>query len=286
MNPVLSKELRQRLRNYKGMLVLFIYLLILGSFTLGFMYLNWQHTAVTFNPEQSFSVFAVLTVFQLVLLGFVIPGLTAGAISGERERQTLNVSLITELSPLKIITGKMLSATAFTGLLLLASLPLYGLILLFGGINPLQLLNIFGFYLVTIFLFAAIGITCSTFFKRTGVSTVVAYGLVAFIGAGTGFLAIFVELITPHPYPMGDAPIAPIVSPESIYYYQLVVQYLLAINPVAVLMGILEGGNIPGIGTSEKLMLPYWAIYSLFYLSISVLMLLGSARRLNPLRKK
>ncbi|MTI79287.1 MAG: ABC transporter permease [Firmicutes bacterium] len=270
-NPVLLKELRQRFRSFKASLILFIYLLVIGGFVLGFMYLNWRQEAVVFNPSQSREIFAMLSVAQLILLGFVTPGLTAGSISGERERQTLNVLLTTELRPAGIIFSKMISSCAFTILLITATLPLFSIVLMYGGVSPSQLWGVFGFYLVSMYLFAAVGMACSTFFRRTGISTVTSYGITAFIGAGTVFLAAFIyEVSRGNVYP----------RPEGV---PLSVQFLVDINPVVVLMRILGEG--PPFGVSENWLLPYWLVYTVFYLVVGTLLLIWSSKRLNPLRR-
>ena len=270
VNPVLVKELRMRFRNFKGPLILALYLLVIGGFILGFIYLTW-HDSAAFNPTRSREIFTALSVTQLILLGFVTPGLTSGVISGERERQTLNVLLTTELSPRTIVISKMISSCAFTLLLIAATLPLYSIVLMFGGIAPGQLLGVFGFYLVTMFLFAAIGIACSTFFKRTGISTVTAYGLTAFLGAGTAFIAVFIYEVIQRSqnFPRTDD-------------VPLIVQLLLDINPMMVLVRILGEDVL----SDPAWVVPYWVTYLVFYIGLGVLLLLWSGYLLNPLRKK
>ncbi|WP_031516331.1 ABC transporter permease [Desulfofalx alkaliphila] len=270
-NPVLLKELRQRFRTIKTPAIIFLYLLVIGSFTLGIIYLNDLHSGHVFDPYHSKEIFIILSVSQLILLGFVTPGLTAGTISGERERQTLNVLLTTQLSPMSIVVGKMISSCAFTLLLVLSTLPLYSIVFIYGGVAPAQLLGVFGFYLVTMFLFAAIGIACSTYFKRTGISTVTAYGFTAFLGAGTAFLGAFI-------YDVTRRNVFP--RPEDI---PLSVQFLFDINPVIMLIRLLGEG--PPFGSDVQWVLPYWLIYIIFYLGMGLLLLIWSGRILNPLRK-
>ena len=271
-NPVMLKELRQRFRTTKTPAIIFLYLLVIGGFTLGFIYLNWRYSSMTFDPHSSRQIFITLSVAQLILLSFVSPGLTASNISGERERQTLNVLLTTQLSPIGIVVGKMVSSCAFTMLLLIATLPLYSIVLMFGGVAPSQLWAVFGFYLVTMFLLASIGMACSTFFKRTGVSTITAYGFTAFLGAGTAFLAAFIyEATVRNTYPR------PEVMPGS-------VQFLLDINPVFVLLRIMGEANAVSAEEAQWI-LPYWGVYTVFYLGVGVLLLLWSSRMLNPLKR-
>ena len=265
INPVLTKELRERFRTPKTALMIILYLLVIGGFSLGFIYMSMRDSTGYFQPWNNREIFSVLSVAQLILLAFVIPGLTAGTISGERERQTLNVLLTTKLTPFGIIVSKMLSSCGFTVLLMIASLPLYCVVFIFGGISPGQIAGLMGFYLVTVFLFASVGMACSTYFKRTGVSTVTAYGIIFLIGGGTGFLAGFLwqfyrtQFLTETP---------------------LVVQFLQDINPVMVLLRIL--GVEAVFGKDRELLLPYWSIYTSVWLLIGSLFITWAVYRLNP----
>ncbi len=270
INPVLLKELRQRFRTIKSPLLIALYLLVIGALVLGFIYLLWRQMPGYYQPGVSRGIFILLSISQLVLVGFVTPGLTAGSISGERERQTLNVLLTTKLTTGGIVVSKMLSSISFTVLLVLATLPLYNIVFLYGGVAPFQVLSVFGFYLVTVFLFAAVGVACSTYFKRTGVSTVTSYGVVFALSVGTLLLGWFIYGVTrvPNPYP----------SPPP-----LVAQLLIDINPIMVMMRVL--GESSG-GFDRELLLPHWAIYVLFYLITGVLLLYWSSRKLNPAHSK
>lgn len=277
MNPVLSKEIYQRFRGYKGVIILFFYLAFIGAFALASIYLLWITNKNAFILGQNFAVFSALATFQLIVLCFVIPALTSGAITGEKERKTLDVLLVTKLHEFHIIFGKMLSSLAFVILLLIATLPLYGLVLILGGIDPMQLLALFGFYFITSILFATIGMACSVSINRTGMSTVCAYILTAFISLGTFVLAFFIDAV---------ADIAMKVEADKIYTYKGIVSHLLATNPIAVLTAILKGEyeDILVLQYEGILVLPYWVIYTLFCIVLSVLLLCYSAWRINPLK--
>ncbi|NLI11264.1 MAG: ABC transporter permease [Peptococcaceae bacterium] len=277
INPVLLKELRQRFRTQKTSWLLALYLLVIGAFVLGFMYLNWRHSPGIFQPSRSRELFMMLSVTQLVLLAFVTPGLTAGVISGERERQTLNILLTTRLTARQIVWSKLVSSSAFVVLLVVATLPLYSIVFLYGGVAPGQVLGVFGSHLVTMFLFGSIGVACSSFFKRTGVSTVTAYGLAFALSAGTGFLAVFLYQMDRFQHQEAWNPAA-----WSSGFIAGAVEFLQNINPVFVLMKILGQG---GIDTGVSLGLPYWGIYTVFYLALGVLLLYWSARLLSPRKR-
>ncbi len=69
---------------------------------------------------------------------FVVPGQAAVTIVGERERQTLPLLQVSQLSGTRIITGKLASSLAFILLLLVVSLPLLAVPVLLGGVTIAQ----------------------------------------------------------------------------------------------------------------------------------------------------
>jgi ABC-2 type transport system permease protein len=266
-NPVMIKELRARFRTPKTVWILACYLVVMGAILFGFIYLGPFQRGY-FQPGQNKEMFILLTIIQLGMIGFLAPGLTAGTISGERERQTLNILLTTQLSPFSIIMNKMMTSILFIGLVVISSLPLYSFVFLYGGISPGQLIKVFWFFAVNIFLFGSIGIFCSTWFKRTGVSTIVAYGWCFFIGVGTGLLAFFVwGLFAKF---LWEA------------HKDFVFSILFNLNPGFVLLNILDDK----LTNSFNLLVTPWVFYSVFYIIFSFILLAGATYLLNPLHRK
>lgn len=180
-NPVFVKELKLRFRSFKSFSGLMFYLAVLCIFIAGFLLLTTEFTGKGFfRPETSFMMFAVLTILQMALVLFITPSLTAGAISSEREKQTLNILLTTTQSSTQIVIGKLLSSVSFLVLMLVAGLPLYSLVFLFGGVSPSQLISIFLFYLVTVVAIGSIGVMFSTITKKTIVAMIATYGSIIF----------------------------------------------------------------------------------------------------------
>ena len=105
-NPVLVKEIKLRFRSFKSFTGILFYLIAMAIFVFGFIMLTTSFTGTGyFRPEESFFMFAMLTFIQLGLILFITPGLTAGAISTEREKQTLNILLTTSQTSFQIIIG-------------------------------------------------------------------------------------------------------------------------------------------------------------------------------------
>ena len=75
----------------------------------------------------------MLSLFQLLLVCFIAPAFTAGAISLEREKLTLDMLVVTPMRPGGLVIGKLFSALAFVILMLLAGIPISALVLMYGG---------------------------------------------------------------------------------------------------------------------------------------------------------
>lgn len=188
-NPIVAKEYRSRMRTWRSPLAMTVYILLLGG-------LGWAiFSAMTFSARSSFTgsqaanygqgLFLYLVLFQMVLLAFITPALTAGAISSERERQTIDLLFVTKLPAFSILWGKLLASMSFVLLLLLLSVPIFSLVFLFGGIELDQVAAAFLVTAVSSLTLGIIGIACSTAFRRTLPATVAAYGAAFILLAGT-----------------------------------------------------------------------------------------------------
>lgn len=255
-NPVLVKEIKLRFRNMKSFTGLFFYLLIMGIFVFGFINLTSSISGSGFfRPEESFMLFSMLSYIQLGLILFITPGLTAGTISSEREKQTLNILLTTAQSSFQIIFGKLLSSIAFLLLLLVSGLPIYSMVFLYGGVSPSQIAAIFLFYFLTLLVIGGLGVMYSTLTRRTIVSMIVTYSTMIFLTAVTGFFLILSVSLS-------SAAMGTGVSPLSYFWA--------SINPAVVLLTLLEPGFNDEIGQMTGVSLPLWVSYTIFYVLIFV----------------
>ena len=178
INPILERELKTRMRSWKTAMLLFGYLAILGlvvAFAFFAESTSYRYGSYGFDPTIVTGIYAAISLFQLGLLLFILPIFTATSISGERERQTLDLLLCTDISPWKIIFGKMSAALAFVFLLVFAALPFTGVILLFGGVTFIDLIKIMLFYMATAFMVSSIGMFCTTHFKKNISSIIMSY---------------------------------------------------------------------------------------------------------------
>ncbi len=273
-NPVLMKELKLRFRAFKSFSGLMFYLAVLCIFVVGFLMIYTQFSGTAFfKPSDSFMMFSVLSILQMALVMFITPGLTAGAISTEREKQTLNILLTTTQSSTQIIIGKLLSSVAFLILMLVAGLPLYSLVFLFGGVSPSQYVTIFLFYLVTLIAIGSIGIMFSTITKKTIVSMIATYGAMIFLGGITAFF-FFIgvsmdQMVAGNPGTQNLTPFSPIS-----YFW-------VSINPGALMLSILYPEVSNSIDSLVGISLPIWVVYLIFYILLTVGCLAIAIRKLR-----
>ena len=170
-NPVLTKELRVRMRGARAYWIIFGYLSFLALVLL-VQYAAWL-SRVQFNGGASDAsrlgtdIFNMIIVTQVFLVLFITPAITSGALTIEREQQTMDLLTLTRLPRHSIITGKLLAAAAFTALLLVSSLPLISICFMLGSIDPMM---VFSYYCMMLFgslMIGAMGLMWSSLAKTT-----------------------------------------------------------------------------------------------------------------------
>jgi len=180
-NPVLTKELRVRMRGARAYWIIFGYLTFL-ALVLIVQYAAWLSSVKysgggASNAAQLGSdIFNMIMATQVFLVLFITPAITSGALTIEREQQTMDLLTLTRLPRRSIISGKLLAATAFTALLLVSSLPLISVCFMLGSIDPLM---VFSYYMMMLFgslLIGAIGLMWSSLAKTTTQAVMITYG--------------------------------------------------------------------------------------------------------------
>lgn len=173
-NPVLQRELLVNLRTNRAFLLLAIYQLLLAAVVL----VAWptdERLDLTTNPRSAEKLVNLFFLGQYVIASLMAPSFAAGAITGEKERHTYEMLLASPLRPGAIVLGKMVASLTHLGMLILASLPIIVLCLPLGGVSVYEVLAAYLGLIVSVILFGAIGVFCSSYFSRTSSSLVVSY---------------------------------------------------------------------------------------------------------------
>lgn len=192
-NPVTVKELRGRMRGARGFIILTVYLMLLSGFIV-LIYASYAAAAnQTYGPDPRQAgkpIFAAVLGIQVMLVLFLAPSFTTGAISGEKERQTYDLLRTTLLPARALVVGKLLSALGFVLLLILAAIPLQSIAFLLGGVSPLELFVSQLLLIVSAVAFSMIGLFFSAMLRSTLASSVTTFATTIFIVAGIPAVAL------------------------------------------------------------------------------------------------
>jgi ABC-2 type transport system permease protein len=180
MNPMIRKELRQRMRERRGWLLPSLYLLVLGA-VVTFAYFITTTDRGRSNIQGStvgVALFLTLAYSQLALLLLLVPIFSAGSITIEKEQRTLAGLLTSLLTSTEIWWGKFVSSLLFVLLLLVTSLPVLSMAFAFGGIGPWEIFSATVTTVLILGCMSAIGLYCSSAFQRSVHATAVSYATV------------------------------------------------------------------------------------------------------------
>ena len=182
-NPVLTKELRSRMRGGRAFWVMFLYLGVIGLVFV-ICYASWAYITTNQTSASGLgrNLFSAATIVQLILAGVIVPSLTSGMITLEKEQKTYELLAATGLSPRNIVLGKLFSALIFVVLLVLTTIPFTSVSFFFGGVSPFEVLAVYALLLSISFLAASIGIVFSAIVNRTSGAVMSSYGVVILLG--------------------------------------------------------------------------------------------------------
>ncbi len=284
LNPVMLKELRGRMRGVRAFFVLTVYLGLMSSFT-ALLYLVYipvnRATGSAAAGEVGRVLFMGIVGIELVLIIFIAPAFTAGAITGERERQTYDLLRATLLPVPSFVLGKLESALGYVLLLLLAAIPLQSIAFLFGGVTEGELVLAFVILMVTAITLGTVGIYFSAVTPRTLTASVRSYSA-TLVGA---FVAPVVASVV-----LGILRAAfGLSSPAADALLIYVGDFLVSLNPIATALTtqeLLINRQVVGFWTdtlaSNGSTIPRvspWITFTIIYLAVSAILVVLSIRR-------
>lgn len=196
MNPVARLELRRRFRSMRSHGILTTYLAIVSGLAM-VLYLGASlttgPTAIGAGRAVGQGLFYIVTGLLLVLVCFIGPAFAAGSISGERERQTLDLLRVTPVLARHVVWAKFWSSFGFVLVLVLITLPIYMLALLIGGVEPMQLGMVVTTVTASGFAFVALSVFASAHTASRLGATILTYAIVLLLVVGTSVLTLFLS---------------------------------------------------------------------------------------------
>ncbi len=197
VGTIMVKELRSRMRGRRAFIVLTIYLGLLALIAYGVYLLtapnadNGLAGSANASALVGQAIFITLSIFQLILICFIAPAATAGQISLEREKQTLDLLISTPMRPGAIVIGKLAAALAYVVLMIVAAVPITAIVLMYGGATIGDIMRQQVVLLAIAFGLGAIGLFFSALLKRTQAATVLTYITVLALTLGTAAIFVF-----------------------------------------------------------------------------------------------
>lgn len=198
------KELRGRMRGRRAFVILTIYLLLLGGFAWMVELIMERTYSFGFGGNGTYAtaaigqgIFAALLMLETLQVAFLAPSSTAGAISLEREKRTLELLVVTPITSLAIVLGKLLSALVYVWLLIAASIPLTAVVFVYGGVAPEDVVRGYLVLIVTALGLGSFGLFCSSLVKRTQAATAITIFGVLAMSIGSAFILIFWQAMAP-----------------------------------------------------------------------------------------
>lgn len=188
INPILLKELRTRMRGVRpyGIITLFLITLIASGYGIYHLVLEQQQFGIALmSAHVGQAIFTGLALWLVFLVVFLAPALTSSAISVERELLTYDMLMATPLKPVHLLWGKLMAALSYLVLLIVAAIPVFSVVLMFGGVTSLQVFKTLTLLVATAVTYGSIGLFFSALFRRTLTATIVSYIIVLLMIGGT-----------------------------------------------------------------------------------------------------
>ena len=306
-NAVLYKEMTVDMKRPKIMLVMLIANMLLipvtGSFFLGitiaafgsidYRVLAWYFIALVFS--------------EMTLLAFITPAITAGSISLEKERQTLDVLLTTRMTTWEIIKGKYFSDFLFLSLMVVSTFPILSIVFIYGGLSLFQMLYVGLGLIVFIAFISCWGVFFSTLTKNTVLSVILTYlfvlfylaititfpfillGIVKGINESLYYDNVNFPMITTRNFINGDFLFLTGIFNPILTIFDMVgnaIGYNFGDESFAG-MSVLAEAELMGHFTEKNILFKLYSPLSMFYMCLtSFIVLKISAAMLNPVRGK
>lgn len=166
------------MRGWRAFAVLTSVLLLLGGASYGLYRIvltTSRYSSTPLSPQIGQALFLGLAFLELMMVCFIAPAVTAGAVSGEQEKQTYEMLLATPLRPGAILRGKLIASLGYVFLLILAAVPMASVVFVFGGVAPKELLKALIIVICLAVTLGVAGVFASAWLGRTTRATVASY---------------------------------------------------------------------------------------------------------------
>jgi ABC-type transport system involved in multi-copper enzyme maturation permease subunit len=284
--PVLIKEFRSQMRGSRAALLITLYV------GLALIAMRLVYNAVAgavdtgppiFNAQIGQAMFIGLSLAVQTLTIFLAPATTVNSISNEHERRTFELLLATPIAATQVLLGKLIAALAFLLVLLLGVVPLFSIVLLFGGVGIVDIIRVLATVLATAVMGCMLGLLCSVVTRQTYSATLLCYAVLVAVVGGTLFAANLYSIThSAQPAPPTYVVANPLTAVASALGRTTPPQVLGSetLQPL-VILSLLTQGTISQV-RSERIVLPLYRTMGMLYGALSLILFWISLHVVQP----
>ena len=213
--PLLRRELIELSNRRRTYIIRFFGAIIILSIVMVQYFRVMQIISQTANPgggwvANKFNgsggvIFSALVPMLFHSVQLLMPALICGAVTIEKERNTLGTLFVTRLSPMTIILEKLASRLVPMLTFLLLTFPVLAFVYSLGGVDTTVLLSTLWLLLCECVFYASIGLLCSSWFSTTASAFICSYIVV-------GMIVMFTQIL-------GFGYWYPVVTPFSVWNF-------------------------------------------------------------------
>lgn len=288
LEPVLFKEFAVQLRGSRAALLLTVFVgltIIAARLLYGAITSQLDRGTLLLSAQIGQVLFIGLSLGVQALVTFLAPATTVNAMSSEYERRTFDMLLMTPISATQLLFGKLIASLSFLILMVLASLPVFSAVALFGGVELNDIGRVVGTLLMTAIVGGMFGLFCSALTRQTYSATLLCFAILVSVIGGTLFAANVWALInglTPappalvvgNPLSAMASALAPVRPPET--------SLTGGLRPL-VMLGLLTRGVLD-LGVQEGLA-PLHRAASVIYIGLTIILFWLTIHIVQPRRR-
>ncbi len=275
VNPIIKKDIKVESRSKKFSLEIFayeatlliIFLLVIKSI---FSYTSYRSVSVGSQLQELVSLFPIISITEICIIGLVVPIMTASSISGEKERQTFDIMITTSISPWSIILGKLGSAVIKIMLFVIASIPVMAISFIMGGLNWSALF----YFVLAALLFAvfsgSVGVFCSSICRKSIASIILSYVIYGCF-FGLTFVPMLIAVLSKGRY---ETSVYLLLANPVVFFEEFYTTILYGESG----LGLINGNGWIKSGTG------WMTVSGIVILLIAVFFIYTSTKKINPMK--
>lgn len=184
LNPIAVRELRVACRGFKLPLVLTSYLLVQGAIFSIWISTQYDNQTGTYDDPTGIGkwLFVTMAIVLVCVVMLVFPAFSSTAIAAEHERKSFDLLMLTPLSPWEIALGKFIAASVQASTFFVATIPLFALVNVFGGIDPAVFFMTLWILVLLSLLISFIGVYASSLVTKAIPAVLVTYMFAIILG--------------------------------------------------------------------------------------------------------